>query len=94
MITTVYRIPTARSDEPSSSLLVCHLRDTSPEEAIAKLDRAGVLAIPGPDPLSIVLVGYRREVADLLQDFRIHGHDYRVHSHWLIGKLRRLALSA
>jgi hypothetical protein len=77
MTTTVYRLA-PKADQRHSvtsplerSSLVCHLTDLSPDEAIAKLQSVGVLAIPGPDATAITLVGYRVEVRKLLRRIRM-----------------------
>jgi hypothetical protein len=89
MTTAVFRM--AREERPS---LVCHLRSTSPQEAIAKLAKAGVLAIEGAEPSSIVLVGYHLEIRNLLRDFRMFdGEHFTRHSYYVLTKLRRLALT-
>jgi hypothetical protein len=86
MTTTVYKLA-------SKDSLVCHLRSTTPNEAIEKLQKAGVLAIEGAEENSIVLVGYRVEVRRLLDYFRTQelafGND-----RYFIGKLKSLATSA
>jgi len=49
--------------------LVCQLQDISPDEAIERLHKLGILAIEGEAPSSIVLVGFHHDVAVLLDDF-------------------------
>lgn len=99
MTTAVYRLPERKRAEGNSTrnCLVAHLRSTSPEEAIERLKKAGVLAIPGPTDNSIVLVGYHVEVRALLDFWRTastveqpHGDATRFH----LGKLRKLASNA
>jgi hypothetical protein len=88
MTTTVYTLEATKQNLSSS--LVAHLRSTTPEEAIAKLQKAGVLAIAGPDPSSIVLVGYRLEIRHLLDDWRQYGFARQQDSRFTIGKLAKL----
>ena len=88
MTTTVYRLP-QKQNSLTKSCLVAHLRSTTPLEAIDTLSKAGVLAIPGPDPASIVLVGYRVEIQRLLRDFRLYG--YERHTRFTMERLKSLA---
>ena len=88
MTTTVYRLP-QRTALNVRSCLVAHLRSTSPQSAIDALARAGVLAVPGPEENSIILVGYHADIRKLLRDFRLYG--YERHSHYTMGKLKALA---
>ena len=90
MTTAVYTI---RPRCPDHASLVCHLRSITPAEAIAKLDRAGVLAIPGPDESSILLLGYQAVIRDLLDDFKRFGHPHRPTSLYLMGKLAKLSMA-
>lgn len=69
MTTTVYLLP-HRSGTIPRNALVCHLRSTSPSEAIAKLQSNGILAIEGIEPNSIVLVGFKPEAQILLDNIR------------------------
>ena len=90
MCINVYRIPERIDDESISNALVCHLRETTPDEAITKLQKAGVLAIPGPDDNSIILVGYHKEIRVLLDFYRLGGEDYRDEMSLTIGKLHAI----
>ncbi len=68
MTTAVYKLSTRKDS------LVAHLRSTTPDEAIEKLQRAGVLAIHGPDDSSIILVGYHIEPQHFLEDMAFLGY--------------------
>ena len=94
MLTSVYRMPRQEGRFVAKTSLVCQLRETTPQAAIEMLQKAGVLAIEGPTPSSIVLVGFHREIRDLLQDFRTHGGAHKQHSRSLLGKLHKLSLTA
>ena len=93
MCISVYKMP-PKAPSFASNSLICHLRELTIAQAIEKLSKAGVFAIPGPDLASIVLVGYHREAADLLQDFRTVGHAVRPHSFEYLGRIRKLSLTA
>lgn len=67
MTTAVYRMVESRLSRDS---LVCHLRSTTPQEAIERLLKHGVFAVEGVEPQSIVLVGYSYECRVLLANFR------------------------
>ena len=88
----VYRFPN-RTDTVFRSALVCHLRDITVTDAIAKLQRCGVLAIPGPDVDSIVLAGYHYETMALMDDLRIYGSPHTPATQFRYGWIRRLAAS-
>lgn len=89
MTTAVYRIPERTAVKHSNSL-VCHLRSTTPAEAITTLQRSGVLAIEGPDDNSIVLVGFHPEIHRLLDYYRTGLMAYDdIHTRQLIGRLRK-----
>ena len=95
MTTNVYRMPKTTGQISHPASLVCHLRSTTPEQAITTLQKAGVLAIPGIDESSIVLIGYRVEVQRLLEYYRTgHLDAFDTYTSRLIGKLRKLAISA
>ncbi len=79
MITTVYRLPSRARTKASRNLLIAHLSSITPDEAIERLSTLGVLAIPGPDPSSIVLVGYHIEVERLLTDLSLRGYAIPAH---------------
>ena len=77
MITTVYRLA-PKADQRHSvtaplerSSLVCHLSSITPDEAMAKLQSLGILAVPGPTSNAITLIGYRVEVRKLLRRIRM-----------------------
>jgi hypothetical protein len=95
MTTAVYRMPKTTGQISRPALLICHLRSTTPEEAIEKLQRAGVLAIPSIDESSIVLIAYRVEARRLLEYYRTgHLDAFDTHTSRFIGTLRKLALGA
>ena len=95
MTTNVYRMPKTTGQIHRPASLVCHLRSTTPEQAITTLQKAGVLAIPGIDESSIVLIGYRVEVRRLLEYYRTgHLASDDTHTSRFIGTLRKLALGA
>jgi CBS domain-containing protein len=81
----------SRTSQTPSNALVCHLRETTPDEAIKTLQRAGILAIPGAVENSIVLVGFHYEIRNLLRDFRLYGYPRR--SARTYGKLHKLSLA-
>jgi hypothetical protein len=73
--------------------LVCQLREITPDEAIAKLSRAGILAIEGDKPNTIVLLGFSQEVRTLLDDLRVYGIPVHAAARYTLGKLRKLSLA-
>ena len=88
MTTAVYRLP--MSAALSRDSLVCHLSSISPQDAIDRLSRAGVLAIEGPEENSILLLGFHREIRKLLafwRNPRLYSDDISL----TIAKLRRLS---
>ena len=87
MTVAVYKLPPTHLR--SHDCLIAHLRETSPDEAIAKLSRAGVLAIHGRERDSIILLGYHHEIRRLLRWFRSPCHDLEAAA--ALGKIRRLA---
>lgn len=92
MTTTVFRFPkTTEEVRHAHPCLIAHLRSTTPDEAIEKLAKAGVLALYGPEPSSIVLVGFTAITRQLLLDFKRHGGPCHPETRYLLGKLRKLA---
>lgn len=89
----VYRFPDSTRGAARSAL-ICHLRDTTVDDAIAKLQRCGVLAIPGPVNDSIVLMGYHFETRELLNDYRVYGSPHSPQACFRLGWIRRLSRSA
>jgi hypothetical protein len=87
MTTTVFSVAPLLHSSPA---LVCQLRDITPHEAIARLASAGVLATEGLEPSSIVLLGYRYEIANLVRAYSRHA-DVERNNPRLLAKLRRLA---
>ena len=55
MCTTVFSAAPTLHHSPE---LVCVLHDITPEAAIERLSKAGILAIEGEDPKSIILLGF------------------------------------
>ena len=89
MITTVYRLPDKH--DLSHNCLIAHLRSITPIEAIERLQRAGVLAIEGLEPSSIMLVGYSYETSILLRSLRMY-HTFSAHKRQkVLHSLERLA---
>jgi hypothetical protein len=85
MTTSVFRLPDRSREIPRDSL-ICHLRSTTPAEAISKLALNGILAIEGAEVNSIILVGYSHAVRTLLSNLRQYD--------WLISRSTRQALKA
>jgi hypothetical protein len=77
----------------SKPALVCQLQDLKPDEAIARLEASGVLAIEGPEPDSIVLLGFSYEVSQLVTDFRRYGKPYHPQACAAFAKIRRFSLA-
>jgi hypothetical protein len=90
---TVYRLPNTTS-APSRSALICHLREITVGDAISRLQKAGVLAIPGPEAESITLVGYHYETLELLDEYRVYGFAHTRHARCRLGWIKRLSASA
>ena len=86
MTTTVFSASPALH---TRTRLICQLQDLSPEDAIERLEKAGILAIAGPEPSSIVLLGFEYSVSIILRDFRLYG--YPRHSGATLKKLAKLA---
>jgi hypothetical protein len=91
MTTTVFSIAPALHQCPA---LVCQLQDTSPQDAIKRLEKSGVLAIEGVDPASIVLIGFNYEVSMLISDLRRYGKAYHPRPCQIAAKIKRLALAS
>lgn len=88
MTTEVYSIVPVLHHIPS---LVCQLTDITPDEAIERLRRAGVLAVEGIDGSSVVLLGFNCEVSRLIADLRKYGFAREPTCIRTMGKMRALA---
>lgn len=88
MSINVYSIVPTLHYKPS---LICQLKNISVSNALERLQKAGVLAIPGLDDSSIVLLGFDYEVALYVNDLRRFGHPHHPTSSRVVGKLRALA---
>jgi hypothetical protein len=87
MMTTVFSIAPQVHHKSS---LVCQLQDITPDDAIERLQKLGVLAVEGQLPNSIVLVGFNWEVSKLVWDLDRYG--YPRNTARIFGKLsKRLA---
>ena len=90
MTTTVFSSAKLLHSKPS---LVCQLSDLTPDEAIKRLQASGVIAIEGPEPDSIVLLGFSYEVSQLVTDFRRYGKPYHPQACAAFAKLKRFSLA-
>jgi hypothetical protein len=88
MTTSVFSIAQHRS------ALVCQLQDLTPSDAIAKLAKAGIIALEGPERSSIVLIGFSHEISLVLADYRRYGYAFHRQSRNIIGKLKKLSLAS
>ena len=75
----------------STPVLVCQLSDTSPEAALDRLAKSGVLAIPGPDLNSIVILGFNAELSKVLAFYRSHRRFYGSVA-FAVGKLKKACI--
>lgn len=71
--------------------LICQLKNITVPNALERLQKAGVLAVPGFDDSSIVIIAYSYEVALYVNDLRRFGHPHHPTSSRVVGKLRALA---
>lgn len=70
--------------------LVGLLTDTTPDQAITRLQKAGILAIRGADSATVLLIGYRADIASLLDDYRHYGTAHKPSNRYTLGRLAKL----
>jgi hypothetical protein len=67
---------------------ICQLSDVSPDEALEALHTSGIAAVAGPGDSSITIIGYNREAALLVRDYRLYGRAHMPLSSRYLEKLR------
>jgi hypothetical protein len=91
MNTTVFSIAPQLHTRPA---LICQLHDISPDAAIERLSHAGILAIAGTEPNSVVLIGFTYEVSLLVSDLKRYGTAWHLTSRIALAKLKRFSLAS